>query len=105
MRRSSSLFRQKPAQRDRIVHVAFVLAPLLFLPLAAHASPFDAGITNVQTLFTGTVAKAVSLIAVVLGGLSFAFGDPGAKKGLAMLAIGIGVALMAANVIAWLWSA
>lgn len=87
------------------VRVAYVLVIFFLLPLTAHASPFDTGITNVQTLFTGTIAKAVSLIAVVLGGLGFAFGEPGAKKGLAMLAIGIGIALLAANVISWLWSA
>jgi type IV secretory pathway VirB2 component (pilin) len=40
------------------------------IPLAAHAqsSPFDTGLTSIQTLFTGTVAKASSLIAIVLGG-------------------------------------
>jgi conjugative relaxase-like TrwC/TraI family protein len=38
------------------------------LPLAAHASPFDSGISSIQTLFTGTVAKAASLIAIVIGG-------------------------------------
>ena len=69
--------------RRAAVRVALMLGFVLFLPLSAHASPFDTGITNVQTLFTGTIAKAVSLIAVVLGGLGFAFGEPGAKKGLA----------------------
>jgi type IV secretory pathway VirB2 component (pilin) len=105
MRKLSSLFRPRLAHRERIVHVAFVLAFLLFLPLPAHASPFDGGISNVSTLFTGTAAKAGSLIAVVLGGLGFAFGDPGAKKALAGVAFGVGIALMAGNVISWLWSA
>lgn len=103
MRRPSSHFHPKPTQRERIVHVMFVLAVMLFLPLAAYASPFDTGISNISTLFTGTAAKAGSLIAVVLGGLGFAFGDPGAKKALAGVAFGVGVALMAANVISWLW--
>ncbi len=105
MRKLSSLFRPNPAQRERAVHGAFALAVLLFLPLAAHASPFDTGISNVSTLFTGTAAKAGSLIAVVLGGLGFAFGDPGAKKNLAGVAFGVGIALLAANVITWLWAA
>jgi type IV secretory pathway VirB2 component (pilin) len=48
----------------------FLLLTLLMIPLAAHAqsSPFDTGLTSLQTLFTGTVAKASSLIAIVLGG-------------------------------------
>ena len=105
MRSFSSLFYQTPARRQRVSHVALLLALVLFLPSVAHASPFDTGISNVSTLFTGTAAKAGSLIAVVLGGLGFAFGDPGAKKNLAGVAFGVGIALLAANVITWLWAA
>ena len=43
-------------------------------------SPFDTGFTALQTLFTGTVAKVASLIAIVIGGYQFAHGEPGAKK-------------------------
>jgi type IV secretory pathway VirB2 component (pilin) len=40
------------------------LCALLLLPVAAHAQsgpPFDTGFSNMQTLFTGTVAKVASL--------------------------------------------
>ena len=84
---------------------AALLLCLFLLPLVAHASPFDSGISNISDLFTGTLAKAGSLIAVVLGGLGFAFGDPGAKKNLAGVAFGCGAALLAVNVLTWLWSA
>jgi len=79
----------------------------LLLPVAAHAqsSPFDSGFTNLQTLFTGTIAKAASLIAIVIGGYGFAHGEPGAKKALAGVAAGTGIAVMAANVLSWLWGA
>jgi type IV secretion system protein VirB2 len=62
-----------------------VLAVLLLIPLAAHAqgSPFDTGFNALQTLFTGTIAKVASLIAIVIGGYGFAHGEPGAKKALA----------------------
>jgi molybdopterin-synthase adenylyltransferase len=43
-----------------------------FFPIAAYASPFDTGITSIQTLFTSTIARAASLIAIVIGGYSFA---------------------------------
>jgi len=48
----------------------FLLFTTLMIPLAAHAqaSPFDTGFTALQTLFTGTVAKVASLIAIVIGG-------------------------------------
>jgi type IV secretory pathway VirB2 component (pilin) len=82
-----------------------LLVILLLTPLAAHAqgSPFDTGFTSLQTLFTGTVAKVASLIAIVIGGYSFAHGEPGAKKALAGVAAGTGIAVMAANVLSWLW--
>jgi type IV secretory pathway VirB2 component (pilin) len=85
----------------------FLLLTLLMIPLAAHAqsSPFDTGLTSIQTLFTGTVAKASSLIAIVLGGYAFAHGEPGAKKTLAGVAAGTGIAVMAVNVLTWLWGA
>ena len=82
-----------------------LLALLLIVPLAAHAqgSPFDTGFTSLQTLFTGTVAKVASLIAIVIGGYGFAHGEPGAKKALAGVAAGTGIAVMAVNVLSWLW--
>ena len=82
------------------------LSVVLILPLAAHAqssSPFDSGFTNLQNLFTGTVAKVASLIAIVIGGYGFAHGEPGAKKALAGVAAGTGIAVLAANVLSWLW--
>ncbi|SNS86120.1 hypothetical protein SAMN05421770_102623, partial [Granulicella rosea] len=51
-----------------LVRGAALLLCVLIFPLAAHASPFDSGITSIQTLFTGTIAKAASLIAIVIGG-------------------------------------
>ena len=79
---------------------------LVFFPplaLAQSGSPFDTGFTNLQTLFTGTIAKVASLIAIVIGGYQFAPGEPGAKKTLAGVAAGTGIAVLAANVLSWLW--
>jgi type IV secretory pathway VirB2 component (pilin) len=80
-------------------------AVTLLFPVAAYASPFDTGISSIQTLFTSTVARAASLIAIVIGGYSFAHGDPGAKKTLAGVAAGTGIAVLAVNVLSWLWGA
>ena len=79
---------------------------MLGLPIAALAqggSPFDTGFTSIQTLFTGTIAKVASLVAIVIGGYGFAHGEQGAKKALAGVAAGTGIAVLAANVLTWLW--
>jgi type IV secretory pathway VirB2 component (pilin) len=76
---------------------------IVFAPVAFGQSPFDTGFTALQTLFTGTVAKVASLIAIVVGGYEFAHGEPGAKKTLAGVAAGTGIAVLATNVLTWLW--
>jgi type IV secretory pathway VirB2 component (pilin) len=84
---------------------AAVLTLLLVLPVAALAqgSPFDTGFNAIQSLFTGTIAKVASLVAIVIGGYGFAHGEPGAKKALAGIAAGTGIAVLAVNVLSWLW--
>ena len=82
------------------------LALLVVMPVAALAqggSPFDTGFTAIQSLFTGTIAKVASLVAIVIGGYGFAHGEPGAKKALAGVAAGTGIAVLAVNVLSWLW--
>ena len=84
---------------------AAVLTLFLVLPVAAMAqgSPFDTGFNAIQSLFTGTIAKVASLVAIVIGGYGFAHGEPGAKKALAGVAAGTGIAVLAVNVLSWLW--
>ena len=91
---------------NRTRSTATLLALLLFASatgLAQGGSPFDTGFTAIQTLFTGTVAKVASLVAIVIGGYGFAHGEPGAKKALAGVAAGTGIAVLAVNVFTWLW--
>jgi type IV secretory pathway VirB2 component (pilin) len=99
--------RRPSASRWRLASSTLAAITILVLvPLTAHAqggSPFDTGFTALQTLFTGTVAKVASLIAIVIGGYQFAHGEPGAKKALAGVAAGSGIAVLAANVLTWLW--
>ena len=84
---------------------ATLVTLLLVLPVAAMAqgSPFDTGFNAIQALFTGTIAKVASLVAIVIGGYGFAHGEPGAKKALAGVAAGTGIAVLAVNVLNWLW--
>ena len=102
VRRGSALSPWLRRNRPTLVFFALVaVAPAL--ALAQSGSPFDTGFTNLQTLFTGTVAKVASLIAIVVGGYEFAHGEPGAKKTLAGVAAGTGIAVLATNILAWLW--
>ena len=98
---------QKSAPRRKFsVSTVILFLLLLAAPIAAYAqggSPFDTGFTALQNLFTGTVAKVASLIAIVIGGYQFAHGEPGAKRALAGVAAGSGIAVLAANVLTWLW--
>ena len=96
----------KPRRMSWWPTLVMVTLPLLF-PIAALAqaggSPFDSGFTALETLFTGTVARVASLIAIVIGGYGFAHGEPGAKRALAGVAAGTGIAVLAVNVLSWLW--
>lgn len=90
---------------SRKAALLLVLAAIAVVPPVAYAqgSPFDNGFTALQTLFTGTIAKVASLIAIVIGGYQFAHGEPGSKRALAGVAAGTGIAVLAANVLTWLW--
>ena len=69
----------------------------------AGASPWLQAIDVLQSAFTGPIARGLSLIAVVVGGLMFAFGEGGSKKALAGIIFGLGMAMGAANFLAWLF--
>ena len=92
--------------RSKWARSTTVLVTLLLVISAAalaQGSPFDTGFTAIQSLFTGTIAKVASLVAIVIGGYGFAHGEPGAKKALAGVAAGTGIAVLAVNVLSWLW--
>ena len=106
LRRSSAVCLRRAAHwihrnsGRRMMLFFLCLAPVL---AQAQGSPFDTGFNALQTLFTGTIAKVASLIAIVIGGYGFAHGEPGAKKALAGVAAGTGIAVLAVNVLSWLW--
>ncbi len=74
-------------------------APLL----ATTTGPWVDAVTTLQTAFTGVIARGLSLIAIVIGGLMFAFGEGGSKRALAGIIFGLGMTLGAANFIDWLF--
>src|ERR1017187_7934110 len=68
-------------------------------------SPWETAVNNLQTSFTGPIAKGLSLIAIVIGGLTFAYSEGGSKKVFAGIVFGIGMALSAAAFLTWLFGA
>ena len=74
-------------------------------PLYAQApsSPWENAVTVLQTAFTTTIARGLSLVAIVVSGLTFAFGEGGSKKVLAGVLFGVGMAIAAVNFLAWLF--
>jgi type IV secretory pathway VirB2 component (pilin) len=98
----ASIFAAPRMRRAFTLVTFFLIVPAVSFAQAG-GTPFDTGFTAIQTLFTGTIAKVASLVAIVIGGYAFAHGEPGAKKTLAGVAAGSGIAVMAVNVLTWLW--
>ncbi len=87
----------------RLVGLVAVAAALPQALLAQAISPWLQAVTVLQTAFTGPIARGLSLIAIVLGGLMFAFGEGGSKRALAGLIFGVGMAVGAVNFLRWLF--
>ena len=69
----------------------------------AAASPWENAVTQLQTSFTGPIARGLSLVAIVIGGLMFAYSEGAAKKTFAGILFGCGAALAANNFMTWLF--
>ena len=79
---------------------------VLVAPAYAQAqgnSPWENAVNVLQQAFTGTIAKGLSLIAIVVGGLTFAFGEGAGKRTFAGIVFGIGMAVLAVNFMTWLF--
>ena len=86
----------------RIATAAFaavILTPTLLLA----QSPWERAASNLEAAFTGTLARSLALVAIVIGGLMFMFGEGGAKRQISGIVFGGGLALFAAQFLAWLF--
>jgi type IV secretion system protein TrbC len=66
-------------------------------------SPWENAVLVLQNAFTGPIARGLSLVAIVVGGLMFAFGEGDSKRMLAGIVFGVGMAIGAVNFMAWLF--
>ena len=83
--------------------LADVLALTAGQLMAQGVSPWLEAVDVLEQAFTGPIARGLSLIAIEVGGLMFAFGEGGSKKALAGIIFGLGMAMGAANFMAWLF--
>jgi len=84
--------------------VAWVAAAVCVTALPAFAqSPWENAVDVLKTAFTGPIARGLSLVAVVVGGLMFAFGEGDSKRMLAGILFGVGMAVGAVSFMAWLF--
>jgi type IV secretory pathway VirB2 component (pilin) len=65
--------------------------------LQAGGDPWDTAVNVLKQAFTGPIATGLSLVAIVIGGLMFAFGEGQSKRVFAGIIFGIGMAVGAAN--------
>ena len=81
---------------------ALVLARNAFAQATGN-SPWENAVNVLQTAFTGPIAKGLALVAIVIGGLTFAFGEGAGKKTFAGIVFGLGMAVLAVNFLTWLF--
>jgi type IV secretory pathway VirB2 component (pilin) len=85
---------------------AFVTAVVTNLIPPANAlaqSPGESAANNLAITVTGTLARSLALVAIVIGGLMFMFGEGGAKRQISGIVFGGGLALFAAQFLTWLF--
>jgi type IV secretory pathway VirB2 component (pilin) len=66
-------------------------------------SPWERAASNLESTFTGPLARSLALVAIVIGGLMFMFGEGGAKRQISGIVFGGGLALFAAQFLTWLF--
>jgi type IV secretion system protein TrbC len=92
------------ARRAASTLAVLTVTSLMAATLCAQGqSPWERAATNLEASFTGPLARSLSLVAIVLGGLMFMFGEAGAKRQISGIVFGGGLALFAAQFLTWLF--
>ena len=89
------------AALTRLALIAIIL--LAFPALGLAQSPWERAAANLEASFTGPLARSLALVAIVIGGLMFMFGEGGAKRQISGIVFGGGLALFAGQFLSWLF--
>ncbi len=82
---------------------AILITVLVVSPSLRAQSPWERAASNLETTFTGPLARSLALVSIVIGGLMFMFGEGGAKRQISGIVFGGGLALFAAQFLTWLF--
>lgn len=96
----------RPLVVSQVRHASILtITLLLLLPGAAFAqgSPWERAASNLEQTFTGPLARSLALVAIVIGGLLFMYGEGGAKRQISGIVFGGGLALFAGQFLTWLF--
>lgn len=97
---------RKRLKQKRFRKSTLTLAACLALAdqvFAQATDPWTQAVQALQTAFTGPIATGLALVAIVIGGLMFAFGEGAAKRTLSGVIFGVGMAVGAVNFMSWLF--
>ena len=95
-----------PGSIQRVVSCVGVtlIALVVWLSVSASAqAPWERAANNLALTFTGPLARALALVAIVIGGLMFMYGEGGAKRQISGIVFGGGLALFAGQFLTWLF--
>lgn len=90
-------------RRFAFLAMAGALATPRLLAAQAPTNPWETAVNALSEAMTGPLARGLSLVAIVIGGLMFAFGEGGSKRTLAGIIFGLGMAMGAAGFLGWLF--
>lgn len=83
----------RPQARTLAIPSLTFFAALPVYAQSTGSDPWDNAVNVLKTAFTGTIATGLSLVAIVVGGLMFAYGEGQSKRMLAGIIFGIGMAV------------
>ena len=87
-----------------VARVTTIALAIVGIPWSCFAqSPWERAASNLETTFTGPLARSLALVSIVIGGLMFMFGEGGAKRQISGIVFGGGLALFAAQFLTWLF--
>lgn len=97
------LLRSSNCHRRALQVCTLIASCLIFPTLALAQSPWERAAANLELSFTGPLARSLALVAIVVGGLMFMYGEAGAKRQISGIVFGGGLALFAAQFLTWLF--
>lgn len=98
----SFLSRVSGGPRTVLLPLLLALSAVPALAGTAATNPWETMVNNMEAAFTGPIGRGLSLVAIVVTGLMFAFGEPGGKRALAGVGFGLAMVMGAAAWLAWL---